>query len=40
MYDWTVDIDLITNIKDKGWKVTMTNKFARDYASLFTSKHF
>ncbi len=38
VYDWVVDIDLITNIGKEGWKVTLSQKFFSSHASLFDTK--
>ena len=29
MYDWIVDIDLITNINKEGWKMNFSNSFLK-----------
>lgn len=29
MYDWIVDIDLITNVNKEGWKMNFSNNFLK-----------
>lgn len=34
MYDWIVDIDLITYIAKEGWKVYLSKKFAEKHNQI------
>lgn len=39
VYDWIVDIDLITNVAKEGWKVFLSKKFAEKH-SLMATKNY
>ena len=38
VYDWIVDIDLITNIASTGWIITLSEKFYQENFQLFQTK--
>lgn len=35
MYDWIIDIDLVTSIAKQGWKVTLSDRFYNQQHQLF-----
>ena len=38
MYDWIIDIDLVTNIARQGWKLTLSPNFFKNNQHLFRTK--
>jgi len=34
MYDWIVDIDLITKINNEGWKISFSKHFQKNNLNL------
>jgi len=35
MYDWVIDIDLLDDICQDGWKVYLSDRFASLYRDMF-----
>lgn len=38
VYDWIVDIDLVTQVSFEGWKITLSPSFFDSYGHLFHQK--